>query len=314
VPCHLVSVVLFDFTSHEGTILALEGAIESSIKAGACLPLESFDFGNLRMFGSGQVHLVDDVHALSQLAPVIQRLKGEGLRSYLTVPLFGQAKLIGSLNLGANTPAAFTAEHVEIAREVADLLAVAIQQASLYEQVEQHAAELELQAMRDPLTGVPNRILLYDRLQQAILRGQRTNNPVALFILDVDHFKEINDTLGHQTGDQVLKELCPRLQQALRESDTLARLGGDEFGLLLPETDCNGAVLVAQKVLQLLEYPFLVKGQSLEVKVSLGIALYPDHGMEVSTLMRHADQAMYRAKNGRSGYVVYTAEGEPHTS
>lgn len=167
---------------------------------------------------------------------------------------------------------------------------------------------LEYQATHDALTHLPNRTLFYDRLQQAIRSAQRVEGTVALLTLDLDRFKEVNDNLGHHYGDLLLREIGPCLRSLLRESDTVARLGGDEFGVLLPSVDLNGAVLTAQKILQRLKSPFMVEGQKLTVGASVGIAVFPLHGLDVKTLMQHSDRAMYTAKQGSHGYAVYFSE------
>jgi diguanylate cyclase (GGDEF)-like protein/PAS domain S-box-containing protein len=167
-------------------------------------------------------------------------------------------------------------------------------------------AKLEYRAMHDPLTRLPNRRLFYDRLQQALLVGERETRPVALLIVDLDHFKEANDAFGHQGGDVLLEEAGRRLQGTLRDSDTAARLGGDEFAIVLPNTDVEGAETAARKVLQELAAPVQVETQSVAMSASIGIALYPDHGHDVSSLLRCADLAMYAAKREHGGFAVYS--------
>lgn len=164
----------------------------------------------------------------------------------------------------------------------------------------------EHQALHDPLTGLPNRALLYNCLQQAINIGRREDKPFALLLVDLDRFKEVNDTHGHHKGDLLLRQLGPRLRNALRDSDTLARLGGDEFAVVLPHAGAAEAALVAQKILDALEEPVVIEGLSLEIGASIGIALYPEHGAETDLLMQRADVAMYAAKRG-GGYAVYAA-------
>jgi diguanylate cyclase (GGDEF)-like protein/PAS domain S-box-containing protein len=168
-----------------------------------------------------------------------------------------------------------------------------------------HLETLERQALYDFLTGLPNRILLHDRLEQAILAAEREGVPLALCLMDLDRFKEINDTLGHQTGDALLKQLGPRLRRALRTVDTVARLGGDEFAILLPTVaDKAGAAFSVEKILKALEKPFVIEGQKLTISASVGIALCPQHGTDWTTLMRNADSAMYAAKKSRKGYAL----------
>ncbi|MBI3546609.1 MAG: EAL domain-containing protein [Gammaproteobacteria bacterium] len=170
---------------------------------------------------------------------------------------------------------------------------------------------LKHQALYDILTNLPNRALFADRLWQSILIGRRENQPFALIALDLDRFKEINDSLGHHIGDQVLQQVAARLRACLRESDTVARMGGDEFVVLLPTiSHLDGAIAVAQKILKSLKDPLSIPGQTLEVEASLGIAMFPEHAREPDALMRQADAAMYVAKKSQTGYTVYNAEIE----
>lgn len=164
---------------------------------------------------------------------------------------------------------------------------------------------LERQAFTDPLTGLPNRSLFQDRLQQAILTARREHKPFALFIMDLDRFKDINDTLGHHVGDALLRQVAARLRGKLRESDTVARMGGDEFAVLLPTVNGKYADTAARMLLQALRAPFTVEEQSLVIGASIGIVLYPDHGVDANTLMQRADVAMYAAKGTGSGYAFY---------
>ena len=177
--------------------------------------------------------------------------------------------------------------------------------------VEQQAAEARIQRLAhfDALTGLPNRVLLEDRGNIALRGASRHARPVALMFLDLDHFKNINDSLGHRVGDAVLVELAQRLRRVVREQDTVCRLGGDEVVLLLPETDAAGAGRVAEKVLAVASEPFHAEGHDLTVTLSAGIAMYPDDGNDLDALSRAADAAMYRAKrDGRNTYRYFTAE------
>ena len=174
---------------------------------------------------------------------------------------------------------------------------------------------LEYQSLHDPLTGLPNRSLFNDRLRQAIVVGHRERKSMVLLIMDMDRFKEVNDTLGHHFGDLLLQQVALRLAATLRQSDTVARLGGDEFAVLpAGGTDLNGGCRAAQKILQALEHPFVVDGRNIDVGASIGIAHWPEHGEEAETLMRHADVAMYAAKRGKRGYAVYAPQQDEHTA
>jgi len=166
---------------------------------------------------------------------------------------------------------------------------------------------LQFMALHDPLTGLPNRTLFQDRLRQAILGGRRGRRALALMILDLDRFKEVNDTLGHEAGDHLLRQVALGLGQVLRQSDTVARLGGDEFAVLLAgETKPQGAAETARKILETLGRPQEFRGRRIETAASVGIAMFPEHGEDAETLLRHADAAMYVAKRRRSGFAVYS--------
>jgi diguanylate cyclase (GGDEF)-like protein/PAS domain S-box-containing protein len=162
-------------------------------------------------------------------------------------------------------------------------------------------------AYYDALTGLPNRLLFNDRLQQVIALAQREQRQAALLFLDLDRFKEINDTLGHGTGDGVLKAIARRVGACLRDSDTFSRLGGDEFTVIIPKVrDGRDAALVAEKIIQRFATPFQVGEHELFLSTSIGIALYPHHGATPEDLVKHADTAMYLAKeNGRNLFQFY---------
>jgi diguanylate cyclase (GGDEF)-like protein len=168
--------------------------------------------------------------------------------------------------------------------------------------------EIEYRALYDELTGLPNRTLFRDRIEQAILVARRQDGPAAAMLLDLDRFKEINDALGHETGDQLLVELAARLRGVLRASDTLARLGGDEFGVLLPAGALEDAAELATRIHTALEEPFVLGELPLEVAASIGIVAYPEDGRSVDALLKHAEVAMYVAKEAHGKTAVYDAE------
>jgi diguanylate cyclase (GGDEF)-like protein/PAS domain S-box-containing protein len=171
-------------------------------------------------------------------------------------------------------------------------------------------AELRIRhmALHDSLTGLPNRALLEDRLSQAIAWAERNRNRVGLLFLDLDRFKNVNDTFGHYVGDRLLESVSVRLKQCLRDSDTIARLGGDEFVIaLLMSADQGGIERVAQKVLESLTFPFRVEGHELQMGASIGICQFPEDGQSAADLLRFADAAMYEAKNrGRGRYCFFS--------
>jgi diguanylate cyclase (GGDEF)-like protein len=165
------------------------------------------------------------------------------------------------------------------------------------------------QAFHDALTGLPNRSLFRDRVEHALLAAQRTGNRVGVMLMDLDRFKEINDALGHGCGDELLKQIGPRLESALRASDTVARFGGDEFAVLIPDLTLPWlAGDVAGRMAASLEEPFVIQGLAIDVEPSIGIALYPDHGTDVDTLLQRADVAMYVAKGAHLPWELYEEE------
>lgn len=168
-------------------------------------------------------------------------------------------------------------------------------------------------AYHDVLTDLPNRAVFYDRLQQCILTGYREKKPLTLLLMDLNRFKDVNDTFGHQCGDLLLRQIGPRVRRCLRESDTVARMGGDEFAILLPNTHIEGASLTARKILKALEAPFVLGEVTIDVGVSIGIALYPDHGEEGDALVQRADMALYMTKQAGGGYAVFATEHEQNS-
>jgi diguanylate cyclase (GGDEF)-like protein len=181
-----------------------------------------------------------------------------------------------------------------------------------------HTAALEKkadhEATHDSLTDLPNRTLFLDRLQQATSLAQREDYPLAVFIMDIDRFKEVNDTLGHYNGDLLLKQVALRLSGVIRKSDTLARIGGDEFGFLLPKPGSLEKLKgIAKKIKSSMTPPFALENLSLDVQASIGAVLFPDHGKDVDTLMQRADVAMYVAKQDNIGFVVYSKDLDEHS-
>jgi diguanylate cyclase (GGDEF)-like protein len=170
---------------------------------------------------------------------------------------------------------------------------------------------LRYQALHDDLTNLPNRVLFGDRVNNAIRAALRSNQPLALLVMDLDGFKQVNDTHGHQHGDLLLKQVAERLVECLRDGDTVARLGGDEFGILpMGGTDLAGAAGVAWKILSAFDRPFVLDGQSVDVRASIGMTLVPEHGDNMDDLLRRADLAMYDAKRSGSGYAMFAAAQE----
>lgn len=175
--------------------------------------------------------------------------------------------------------------------------------------------QLARMAQFDTLTDLPNRALFNDRLQHAIAQAKRDGNRLALMSIDLDRFKPVNDTHGHHVGDLLLQAVARRMQECVRESDSVGRIGGDEFFILLPLIDHAGdALTVAEKVRDALGQPFVLDDlPPIGISSSIGITLYPDHGADARLLYRHADQAMYRAKaQGRNRVQFFNADESPH--
>ena len=183
---------------------------------------------------------------------------------------------------------------------------------NLESRVEQRTAELidvnkELEhlALHDTLTGLPNRSVIQNSLKNNILFSKNRNEQFCVFMMDLDRFKEVNDTLGHNTGDLLLQIVSERLKKSLRESDIIGRLGGDEFAIILPKTDVSQAIFVADKIRQEIEPEFIINNHTISISVSIGISSYPEHGTNATEMMKAADVAMYHSKNTKIGRAIY---------
>ncbi|WP_321348891.1 EAL domain-containing protein [Halopseudomonas oceani] len=175
--------------------------------------------------------------------------------------------------------------------------------------------KLQQMARQDPLTGLGNRALLEAELDRMILRGQRSPTGFALLYIDLDYFKQINDSFGHGLGDLLLAVIANRLRRTMRQDDLITRIGGDEFVALLNDLhDPNDAALIASKIIHALSEPITLSGHHLLVSASVGIATFPEHGASAAELLQHADQALYRAKaNGRNGYAFFNPQHDAET-
>jgi len=253
----------------------------------------------------------------------------------IMVPLAGENNFLGGIS-GVNKIGGgnFTQRDLDLLTLFASQVAIALEMAMNIEELEaankkaeQYQQELqalnkELQttnkelenlALYDHLTHLPNRKLVQDRLLQQVHTARREKSPFSVIMVDLDRFKEVNDTLGHHVGDELLKQVGMRFKHALRHMDTIGRLGGDEFALVLPNTDAETACLVAAKLLKTLADPFELESAVCSVDASMGIAVFPQHGDDVPSLMKCADVAMYIAKGDREGYSVYDAKKDTHT-
>lgn len=208
----------------------------------------------------------------------------------------------------AETTQGTSDDHINMLRQAnAHLVTATIEAHKLAEQVQMAKDQLDHLAHHDVLTDLPNRMLLQDRLGQAVGLARRQGRQLAVMFLDLDRFKHINDSLGHAVGDQLLQSVAQRLVSCVRHSDTISRQGGDEFVLLLPYIEhADDAALSAQKILAALAPPHRIDRHDLHISVSIGISIYPDDGQDAETLIKSADTAMYHAKeNGRNNYKFF---------
>lgn len=210
---------------------------------------------------------------------------------------------------GKRFPLEFAVRNIELDESTLHLVIVR----DITDRVRQQK-QLEHQALHDALTELPNRVLLMDRLKQAIDVARRDGKPLALLLLDLDRFKEVNDTLGHQVGDVLLREVAQRLPSKLRKTDTVARIGGDEFALLLPAvTDLERARRVSSRILEDFREPFTYNGLAVDIGVSIGIAMSPEHAQQEDELLKCADVAMYAAKRGHTSVALYDQRDDRNT-
>ncbi len=212
-------------------------------------------------------------------------------------------------------------EKVEVSGN-AELTELATNFNEMTTELKQLYSSLETLAFTDPLTNLPNRTLFHDRMAQLVSLCQRTEIKFAVFMMDLDRFKEVNDTLGHQVGDLLLQQVAARLENILRKTDTvarvssetIARIGGDEFAAILPTTATErDAMNIAQRIQSAMEQPLLVAEHSLTIGISVGIVIFPTHGNEGSMLLQRADIAMYQAKHSHQGFAFYDAKQDHHS-
>jgi len=244
----------------------------------------------------GEPIIVEDMAA----HPLYQDSKGPTNGSIIGIPLIINNNVVGVMNLSRTIAGKFSPPELRLLGLLSDQAAVAISNASLHQIVSR-------QAYSDTVTGLPNRRALDERLEREVMHARRTGFPFSVLMMDLDGFKEVNDTHGHALGDMVLRDLFRYLASGLRSSDFLARYGGDELTLILSQTDLPAARLVTEKLLENLKrYQFqLPTGGSLKLSLSGGLALYPLHAMSGTDLLRAADEALYRAKkHNRGSFVV----------
>ncbi len=292
-----IAIYLLDPRTARLNLVANRGFNKELPQLGACLPVE----GSLSGLALTRGHLLvsSDFALDMRLYPELREgLVAAGLHSGVAIPMIYHEQPLGSINLVYGEHRTFSDVELDTLTAFSNTLAMAIANS-------RHVVSLAFQAKHDSLTALPNRSVLHDEFPARVERAP--TGKAALLLLDLDRFKEINDTLGHHVGDHLLTHIGPRLQEALTQHDALiCRLGGDEFAVLLTGlSDKADAVALAKHVTSALRQPFMVDGMALQVGVSVGVAYYPEHGDSSHALLRAADVAMYRAKTLTAGVVVY---------
>jgi diguanylate cyclase (GGDEF)-like protein len=249
-----------------------------------------------RAIAEGKPALVGDSTAAGGLTSGFTRAMG--LRSYIAIPMLSAQGAVGMIMCGdAGATREWTSRDRLLAEQLSVEGALIVDSAGMRQAAQAHVAQLSHQAFHDSLTGLPNRSYLLERAEQAVEQAAATGTRVALLLLDLNGFKEVNDTAGHQAGDALLQQVAKRLLGAVRDNDVVSRLGGDEFAILLTRNpDDQVATAVAGRIVDRLRQPFTIDDRSLQIGGSVGIALFPDDAGEYEELMRGADAAMYDAK------------------
>lgn len=280
-------------------LVAARGFDEDTLKVGAFLPLQGSLSGDA--LAEGRVLAVEEIERDTRAEPIVkQHLLSHGVRSAIVVPLQYQGTALGSLNLVFDTRQQFAQNDLDTLASIGNTVALAMANA-------RHIASLDAQATHDALTGLPNRVLLHREFDRHVQQQTQDAPGLALLLLDLDRFKEINDTLGHQVGDKLLCEIGPRLVDVLAPYENLiCRLGGDEFAVLLPTVRrASVAQQIGRDIVSALGRSFTIGDITLPVGASLGIALFPGDGADSHALLRAADVAMYDAKRSGAGVRVY---------
>jgi diguanylate cyclase (GGDEF)-like protein/PAS domain S-box-containing protein len=253
---------------------------------------------------SGKTVTVADLESVDRVRRRVVA-RAAGLEGGVATPVRVGSEVVAVLEFFSEVPIGADPELLQMLDHVALQLGRVIER-------DRARQALEHQATYDSLTDLPNRVLLQDRLRQAIRAGTLTSQGVALLVMDLDNFKEINDSFGHRAGDALLRQVGPRLRAQLRQGDTVARLGGDEFAVLLPGAGMDDAVRIGGAILRALEQPAQVDGQMLDVRASVGIATFPAHGTDAEILLQRADVAMYVAKRSGNSYAIYAPDQDPY--
>lgn len=298
-------------TDHAAVWVLVPGeSVRQLIESGATVELSAMHDGLepqlVRTVVTGEPVLVDDFRTDLRFrgAPSLDH----GFTSGVSVPIFAPAREQAVLSTHTRTPRSFSAFDVVFLEGVARIVASVLERRRT-EQTLQHVA------LHDRLTGLANRALFHERLQAAVGDAKRQHTGMALLVMDLDRFKEVNDTLGHHWGDLLLERISKRLQEIVASTDTVARLGGDEFAIILPSADnVETATRVVQELVNAIVAPVTLEAGTVAVGASIGLVIYPQHGEEADVLLRRADVAMYVAKRGNVDYSVYSGELDGYTT
>lgn len=309
---HLSEIIPFtggSIATLEGDALVIRAAHGPFAAAAVGQRTTRGDGSTWQVLASGRPCLIPDV-AQTAARP------SHAFRSYLAVPLSWRGQLFGVLEIDATAPHRFTAADVPLMQKVALTLSGPIEITRQLQRLQAEVAErtraealISHIAYHDTLTNLPNRLLFQTRLHETLLRLQAQPQPVALLFLDLDRFKVVNDTLGHDVGDLLLQTVAQRLLHSVRDGDTVARMGGDEFTLILPDVGgVNHVAEIARRILDAFAMPFVLGAQPLQVTTSIGISVFPADGTNATTLLKNADIAMYAAKaQGKNRFAFYSS-------
>ena len=299
------SIFLVDDTSHALVMAAQQGLPEVLLEKCALVP---FGYCLCGRAAQGKQLLFSN-HLDCQHDILFAGIAEHG---HYCVPIISHLRLLGVLNLYLPHNHVQNPEEDAFVSTIANTLAGIIERRKLEEQLEKTRKDLDHLARHDPLTGLPNRILFHERLHQSLVQARRERGMMALLFVDLDHFKCVNDTFGHETGDLLLTQVAKDIQDLLREADTVARMGGDEFTVILSRiTHLEDATLVAEKIITRLQRPFRIQGNVCNIGASIGIGLFPAHASDAETLIKKADLAMYHVKErGRNCFLLYHEEME----
>ncbi len=292
----------------DGPVFALRAQGEMPFETSVPASLLPSEWMRNRVVDEGRVILVP---RSTKVPEHLDHLEWLCVRDCIVAPLHGPTGVVGTLTVGdrLGDTSTFDAQDARLLETLANHSSVALENGRLVDRLSREVSEREHQAMHDALTGLPNRTNLFERLEEA-LEQRAAGESVGVLLMDLDRFKDINDALGHDTGDEVLRLVARRIRAALDDRATVARLGGDEYAVVLPRiADVEAAVALAHEIRSRLSAPLPVAGMALEVAGSIGVSLAPAHGTDAATLMKRADIAMYEAKHG-TGVNVFEAESD----